>query len=376
MATHATKRFRGSGVSTSTQSADHRPSQPRIAPPPTRVRFAELAEEWLEMRTSSGKRPIRQRTAGDYRKALDLVLLPRFGNHSVQMIDADAIARLIGDLERDGLYAIDTTRPRRPLLEPTIANYLKPLQGTLKLAVRRRLITANPFNQLTDDDRPAVRRKKQPHVWSDEELEALFAASATLAGSPRAQYDYTALLRLTARLGLRLGEVLGLQWRDFDRTLGVLQVRRQWLISSQYGPPKTDAGVRTIPLPDELRLELIDLRHRSEYSQDDDPIFASRRGTPLSHRNVAHRGFDRAADTAGIEGVSFHDLRHGAASRLIASGLDAVTVATVLGHGDPHITLKVYGHLFNRAERDEAIRRALTSSEEVQGTSAECEGLG
>jgi integrase len=327
-----------------------------------RTTFAELAEQWLEMKRNSGKRPLRARTADEYRKALDLVLLPRFGTQLLRAIDAEAIAQLIRDLERQGLHAIDPKRRQRPLLRPTIENYLKPLQGTLKLAVRRGLSPHNPFTHLTDDDRPAAKTKKQPHTWSDEELETLFSVSEQLARKPTSNYDYTPLLRLTARIGLRLGEVLGLQWGDFDKDGGVLHVRRQWLVSGQYGPPKTAAGVRSIPLPDDLRRDLIDLRLASKHSQDDDPIFASQEGTPLNHRNVAHRGFERAAKKAGIEGVSFHDLRHAAASRLIANGLDPVTVAAVLGHGDPNITLRVYAHLFNRDERDEAVRLALSSS--------------
>jgi integrase len=345
---------------TSPSALDHRRASSAVANR-AQPSFAELAEEWLAMRMSSGKRPLRSRTASDYRRGLDLVLLPRFGRQSLQAIDAEAIALLISDLERQGLHAIDSSRAIRPLLEPTIANYLKPLQGALRLAVRRRLIADNPFAHLTDDDRPAVRKKKQAHVWSDEELEALLTTSAWLARKPTSYYDYTPLLRLSARLGLRLGEVLGLQWRDFDRTAGILHVRQQWLRSGEYGPTKTDSGVRTIPLPDDLCSRLIDLRLASPYAQDEDPIFASRRGTPLQHRNVARRGFERAAREAGIHGVTFHDLRHAAASRLIANGVDPVTVASVLGHGDPNITLKVYAHLFNRDERDEAVRRALTS---------------
>jgi integrase len=327
-----------------------------------RTTFADLAEQWLEMKKNSGKRPLRPRTANEYRKALDLVLFPRFGKELLRAIDAEAIAQLIRDLEREGLHAIDPKRRNRPLLRPTIENYLKPLQGTLKLAVRRSLIPHNPFTHLTDDDRPAAGKKKQAHVWSDEELEALFVNSAKLARKPTSNYDYTPLLRLTARLGLRLGEVLGLQWDDFDKTAGLLHIRRQWLVSGEYGPPKTAAGVRSIPLPDDLRRDLIDLRLASKHSQDDHSIFASREGTPLQHRNVAHRGFERAAKETGIGGVSFHDLRHAAASRLIANGLDPVSVAAVLGHGDPNITLKVYAHLFNRDERDEAVRRALSSA--------------
>jgi integrase len=328
-----------------------------------RTTFVALAEQWLEMKKSSGKRPLRPRTADDYRGALDCVLLPRFGSQPLRTIDAEAIARLIRDLEREGLHAVDATRRRRPLSRATIENYLKPLQGTLKLAVRRRLIADNPFTHLTDDDRPAAVAKREAHVWSDEELEALFAASRELARKPTSNYDYTPLLRLTARLGLRLGEVLGLQWRDFDKNAGILQIRRQWLTRGEYGPPKTAAGTRSIALPDDLRRELIDLRLASRFSQDDHPIFASRDGTPLQHRNVAHRGFERAAKEASVKGVSFHDLRHAAASRLIANGLDPVAVAAVLGHGDANITLKVYAHLFNRDQRDEAVRRALTASD-------------
>jgi len=327
-----------------------------------RTSFATLAEQWLEMKKTSGKRPLRSRTAEDYRQALDIVLLPRFGRWLLRAIDAEAIATLIRELERDGLHAIDPSRQRRPLSRASIENYLKPLQGTLKLAVRRRLIADNPFSQLTDDDRPAAGKKKPAHVWSDEELEALFAASRELALKLTSNHDYTLLLRLTARLGLRLGEVLGLQWCDLDKSAGLLHVRRQWLTSGQYGPPKTAAGVRSIPLPEDLRRELIDHRLASSNSQDADPIFASREGTPLQHRNVAHRGFERAAKEAGIEGVTFHDLRHAAASRMIANGLDPVTVATVLGHGDANITLKVYAHLFNRDQRDDAVRRALSAT--------------
>jgi integrase len=92
------------------------------------------------------------------------------------------------------------------------------------------------------------------------------------------------------------------------------------------------------------------------------PIFASRAGTPLQHRNVTRRGFEAARDEAGLpKHLTFHDLRHAAASRLIASGLDQVTTATVLGHEDSSLTLRVYAHLFDRQERDEKIRGALAS---------------
>jgi integrase len=120
-------------------------------------------------------------------------------------------------------------------------------------------------------------------------------------------------------------------------------------------------------LPADLRDGLIALRLASGFSQDAQPVFASRAGTPLRHRNVTRRGFEAAAVEAKLVGVSFHDLRHAAASRLIRGGLDPVTVADVLGHEDANTTLRVYGHLYDRRRADDAVRLALAAGEPGEG---------
>jgi integrase len=323
---------------------------------PSKVTFAELAETWFEAK----RQRLRGRTTDYYRSSLDLVLLPRFGSWRVAAIDADAIVVLTRDLEREGLHAIRPERKKRPLGRSSVTNYLKPLHGTLALAVRRRLIPSNPFDVLTEDDRPMPEGKRPAHEWSDDDVTALLAASASLAARKIAKYDYAPLLRLTAALGLRKGEVLGLTWSDFDKDDGYLHVRRQWNAAGEYSPTKTKAGERLIALPTDLRDELIALRLRSPYSQDKSPIFASHTGSPLGHRNVTRRGFEPARNDAKLPAhLTFHDLRHAAASRLIGAGLDPVTVASVLGHEDATVTLSVYGHLYNRRRTDEAVRRAL-----------------
>jgi integrase len=227
--------------------------------------------------------------------------------------------------------------------------------------VRRRILSANPFDHLLPDDRPTREDKPPPHEWTPEEVDALIAAAEDAARKPATRYDYSPLLRLSARLGLRLGEALGLRWEDFERDEGSLHVRRQWLRSGEYGPTKTPAGVRRIPLPPDLRDELIALRLRSRFSRDEHPIFSSREGTPLGHRNVTRRGFEPAAKAAGLD-VTFHELRDATASRLINGGLDPVTVASVLGHEDANVTLKIYAHLWDRRRTDQAVRLALASS--------------
>jgi integrase len=320
------------------------------------VRFHSFSEEWFQAKAPR----LRQRTANYHRRTLDLVLLPRFGSWKVSAIDADAVASLVRDLEREGLHAIDPKRPVRPLGHSSIDNYLKPLRGIMALALRRKLTPANPFEVLTADDRPKRAEKQPVHEWTDRELTALHSAAQQLARNPQSRFDYAPLIRITERLGLRLGEALGLRWEDFDRNTSTLTVCRQWLRTGEYGPTKTRAGVREIALPHALRDELIALRLRSEFSQETDPVFASRSGTPLGHRNVTRRGFEPARDLAGLPSdLTFHDLRHAAVSRMISVGLDAVTVAGVCGHENASITLKVYAHWFNRESKDEQVRAAL-----------------
>jgi integrase len=323
----------------------------------SKVKGAESLEEWFEWKSPR----LRKRTADYYRRALDLVLLPRFGGTPIQRIDADAVAKLIRDLEREGLHCVDPGRPVRPLGRSSIDNYLKPLQQTLKRAVRKGQLVTNPFDVLGSDERPKKAETEQRHEWTSDEVDALLAASERLAAKKEARFDYSLLLRVVVTLGLRLGEVLGLRWEDFDKDGGYLHVRRQWLRSGEYGPTKTPAGVRHIALPPELRHALREHRVRSRFSADEDPIFASRIGTPLSHRNCTRRGWVAARDEAKLpKSVSFHDLRGAAASRLIDAGLDVVTVAEIVGHGDRGATLlKHYAGRFDKQRKDDAVRVAL-----------------
>ena len=154
---------------------------------------------------------------------------------------------------------------------------------------------------------------------------------------------------------------MGLQWQDVDLHEGVLHVRRQWTRLREYAPPKTKAAVRRIPLSDEMTRHLAALKLRSRHSGDTDPVFAARNGQPLGHRNVTGRGFETAADRAGIAGVSFHSMRHAFASRMIDRGINSTVLAALMGHESSTITERRYIHLFDRQRTDEAVRSAMAS---------------
>jgi integrase len=114
-------------------------------------------------------------------------------------------------------------------------------------------------------------------------------------------------------------------------------------------------------LSDQVVKFLTELRLRSDYSKDGDPVFASRKGTPLGHRNVTARGFEPAAKLAGIERVTFHDVRHAFASRMIARGISSTVLAKVMGHESSAITERIYVHLFDAVRTDEDVREAMAA---------------
>ena len=196
-------------------------------------------------------------------------------------------------------------------------------------------------------------------MWSDEEMDALIEASERLAKLPQARYDYSPLLRLALFTGLRLGELLGLQWKDIDLHEGELHVRRQWTRLGEYALTKSNAGIRRVPLSVDVVKFLTALKLTSPFSGDEDPVFASKSGKPLGHRNVTRRGSEPAIKEAGIEGVSIHDLRHAFASRMISRGVELVALASLMGHEDARITLSRYAHVYDKRRTDEAVRQAM-----------------
>ena len=312
---------------------------------PSKATFSEVAEQWYE-----SKRKLRPWTRKSYRDALDRILIPRFGSMKLAAITPELVASLIRELEGKGLAS------------STIGNYVLPLSGTMAFAVRRGLIAVNPCALLTNDDRPQRRERRQDHVWSDEEITALIEASEYLARQPESRYDYSPLIRTALFTGLRLGELLGLQWQDVDLHDGVLHVRRQWTRSSEYARPKTEAALRRIPLSYEMTKYLAALKLRSHHSKDEHPVFASKSGAPLGHRNVTRRGFEVAAGHAGIEGVSFHSMRHAFASRMISRGISSTVLAALMGHESSAITERRYIHLFDKLRTDDAVRLAMQST--------------
>jgi integrase len=177
---------------------------------------------------------------------------------------------------------------------------------------------------------------------------------------PEPWYDYTPFLTVAVKAGLRLGEGLGLDWHDCElvKGAGAINVRRQWTRLRELASPKAGSR-RRVPISDELVRMLLELKMAAPDKAG--PVFASQTGGRLAHRNVERRGFDAAAEEAGIEGVTLHDLRHAYGSRLASKGLSARQIADAMGHKKT-ATTEIYIQRFNGEEADERIREAMSGS--------------
>jgi integrase len=197
--------------------------------------------------------------------------------------------------------------------------------------------------------------RREMRILRPEEIDALLRAVTPL---------YRPLLATAIFTGLRQGELLGLTWADIDLRAGLVRVRKQLDRDGVRVSPKTPQAVREVVLMPALGHILRQHRLSSRFSGDYAPVFASSAGTPMHYRNVTRRGLAVAIERAGLNGhdrpsLRFHDLRHTFASLLIAEGGNVVFVSRQLGHASADITLKVYAHLFDRAEHADRARSAL-----------------
>jgi integrase len=147
-----------------------------------------------------------------------------------------------------------------------------------------------------------------------------------------------------------------------------LTVDRQ-LAGAEFASPKSKGSRRTIPLPD-LVLDALSL-HLAAYPSDG-LVFTNTEGRPVL-KNRLTVTFRKAAEKAGLEGVSFRDLRHHYASLLIHGGESVKAVQARLGHSSASITLDVYSHMWPDSEDrtrnavDAAWRADFSRTEEADG---------
>lgn len=235
-----------------------------------------------------------------------------------------------------GAYDIRQINPlliegfRKDLLErgrkrSTTNRYLALLGKMMNLAIDWGLLTQNPVSRVKFFSEKANFRET---ILSLEEEDAL------LKKCPKRLLP---IVQVALNTGMRRGEILGLRWSQVD-----LAARTIKLSQTKSGKP------RVIPINAFLFDILTGQERKTGYS---DFVFLNR-ATRRPFQDVK-RAFNTAATNAGIEGLRFHDLRHTFASRLVAAGVDLITVKDLLGHHSVKVTER-YTHT-NAEQKKKAV---------------------
>ncbi|TAN26916.1 MAG: site-specific integrase [Actinomycetota bacterium] len=210
--------------------------------------------------------------------------------------------------------------------------------------------------------RPPKATRKEGRTLTPEQARHLLD---TLKGH-RSETLYALMLST----GLRRGEALGLKWDDFNPKEGTVSIRRQ--LTRENGSlatkdTKTARSRRSINLPtrvvEDLKAHKVrQARERLELGpawQDTGYIFTSSVGTPLDPRNL-NREFKIVCQKASLGDWHPHELRHSAASLMLAQGVKIQVVSEVLGHSSIRMTADVYGHIL--APDREAAAAAMSAT--------------
>ena len=311
---------------------DGRWSDPRAA----RVPFGEYAEKWLTRRCNDPRKPLAATTHAKYRRLLDDYVLAEFGGRQLGRIKAAQVRDWYDEIARKH--------------KVTAAGAYRMLATIFNAAIKDEILTLSPCKVEGGSREPVSKR---PTV-TVAELQA--ALRATPEPSRLA-------LMLAAWCQLRRSEILGLQRRDIDMAEGSVKVERAWLLTAEgktsEGPPKTEAGARTVYMPRAVRSAMA--THLTNYTRPEpDAWLFERNGRPM-HPRTFERVWSRARVVAGRPDLHLHDLRHTGLTWVAQAGATTAELMRQAGHASPAAAMR-----YQQAE--DARSRALAESLDESAT--------
>ena len=225
----------------------------------------------------------------------------------------------------------------------------------LHKAVYWQLIISNPAERV----QPPKARKPKRRYYDDEQCKILLQNLSSLGED---QIKYKVAIILTIFTGVRLGELMGLEWQDIDLKTGIVSINR----SSQYladkgvftKTPKTESSIREVALPDFVvsLLQQYKLWYDEQKSivgdfwHESNRLFVQDDGKPI-HPSTISKWFEQFVKKIGLPVINFHGLRHTNATLLISQQVDVATVSARLGHAQITTTYNFYVHPLKSHDR-------------------------
>lgn len=302
-----------------------------------RVLLRDYAATWLRTRKVRG-RPLAPRTVELYQRQLDIHLLPSLGRLQLRQLSAAAVREWHAQLAAaSGPGAVTTAKCYR---------LLHTICGT---AVSDEEIPRNPCVI------PGTGQEFSPERPTATLPQVLAIADAV-------DERWRALVLLAAFCSLRIGELAALTRRDVDLTDGTVTVRASAFdlvgTGRHIGPPKSEAGRRTVTIPDAVLPEITAHLDRFAQAGPDGLVFVGPFGGVLRKSNFTSDVWHPAIRSLGLSHLHFHDLRHTGNTLAAATGASLRELMVRMGHASPQAALR-YQHATR--DRDAAIAQALSS---------------
>ncbi len=290
---------------------------------------ADAAAEWL--RYAEHDPACKPSTLTDYRHTVDR-LLRDLGSDRLEDVTPELLER----------WKTTLTVSNR-----TVAKYLVVPHGIFRRAMK---VWGLPRNPLLEVERPRFRVSDDLDAFSPEEVWALVRA----AGS-----EQDSALYLTAAFtGLRMGELLALQWRNVDYAGDAIRVRRSYNVHGRVGSPKS-GKVRSVPMVPDVAHRLAALSGRESFTEPEDLVFPGELGGFQDASSIRVR-YRAAQDRAGLRHLRFHDLRH-TFGTLAVRRAEVPAVQAWMGHSDIQTTMR-YVHDRDRGGEARLLAEAFRSS--------------
>lgn len=313
------------------------------------LKFSEFTEIW---KRDYGSKELAPSTYKRYCRMLETRILPYFGHFYINKIKPTDIMQFYDLLSRDTQLVRKKSNNGKKTLNPlsgkTILEHHRLLRAMLHKAVYWQLIVSNPAERV----QPPKARKPKRRYYDDEQCKILLENLTSLGED---QIKYKVAIILTIFTGVRLGELMGLEWQDIDFKTGILSINR----SSQYladkgvftKTPKTESSIREVAIPDFVvsLLEEYKLWYEEQKSfcgelwTDSNRLFVQSDGKPM-HPSTISKWFVRYVEQIGLPVINFHGLRHTNTTLLISQNIDVAVVAARLGHAQITTTFNFYVH--------------------------------
>ena len=313
------------------------------------LKFSEFTEIW---KRDYGSKELAPSTYKRYYRMLETRLLPYWGHFYINKIKPTDIMKFYDLLEKDTQLVRkkgnNGAKTKKPLSGKTILEHHRLLRAMLHKAVYWQLIVTNPAERV----QPPKARKPKRKSYDDEQTKILLENLELLSSE---DIKYKVAIILTVFTGVRLGELMGLEWQDVDFKNGIISINR----SSQYltdmgvftKVPKTESSIREIAIHEFIIFLLEEYKlwyeeQKSIYGElwtNSDKLFVQADGKPM-HPSTISKWFVKYVGQIGLPVINFHGLRHTNASLLVAQNIDIAAISARLCHAQISTTLDFYVH--------------------------------